>query len=86
MNWIRAIKGEAEATSLFEYAAPLTETMLLGLVSLRANQQKLRWDAEAGTVTNVVTARDLMHMRLGAASAGGAAHFEADEALSEVNA
>lgn len=60
MNWIRAIKGEAEATSPFEYAAPLTETMLLGLVSLRADQQKLRWDAEAGTVTNVSDANEYL--------------------------
>ena len=33
-----------------------------------------------------VTARDLMHMRLGAALAEGVAHFEADEALSERDA
>ena len=53
MNWVRAIKGQAEATSSFEYASRLTETMLLGLVSLRAGGRKLRWNAEEGTVTNV---------------------------------
>ncbi len=53
MNWVRAIKGETEATSHFEYATRLTETMLLGLVSLRADHRKLHWDGEAGTVTNV---------------------------------
>lgn len=53
MNWVRAIKGEAETTSHFEYATRLTETMLLGLVSLRAGNRKLRWDGEEGTVTNV---------------------------------
>lgn len=53
LNWIRAIRGQTEASCPFEYAAPLTETMLLGTVSLRANQRKLRWDGETGTVTNV---------------------------------
>jgi predicted dehydrogenase len=53
MNWVRACKGLEPATSPFSYAAPLTETMLLGLVALRAGQgRKIRWDAEAMRVTN----------------------------------
>jgi hypothetical protein len=60
MNWVRAIKGQAEATSRFEYASRLTETMLLGLVSLRAGGRKLRWDAEDGTVTNVSEANQYL--------------------------
>jgi hypothetical protein len=34
MNWVKAIKGEAKASSPIEYAAQLTETMLLGIVAL----------------------------------------------------
>ena len=57
MNWVRACKGETEATSPFSYAAPLTEVMLLGLVALRAGQGfKMRYDAEAMRVINSVEA------------------------------
>jgi predicted dehydrogenase len=53
MNWANACKGEAEATSPFSYAAPLTEVMLLGLVALRAGQGfKMTYDADAMRVTN----------------------------------
>ena len=52
MNWVRAIKGQTEAVSPFSYAAPLTETMLLGLVSMRAGNRKIRYDAEQMQVTN----------------------------------
>lgn len=58
MNWVRAIRGEAEATSPFSYAAPLTETMLLGLVSLKAGHRKIEWDAENMEVTNLPEAND----------------------------
>src|SRR6267143_458652 len=36
MNWVDAAKGKVEASSPFEYAARLTEVMLLGIVALRA--------------------------------------------------
>lgn len=53
LNWVRACKGQEAATSPFSYAAPLTETMLLGLVALRAGQgRKIRWDARAMQVLN----------------------------------
>ena len=39
MNWINTIKGRDQISCPFEYAAPLTETMLLGIASLRANSQ-----------------------------------------------
>ena len=54
MNWAQACKGEAKATCPFEYAAQLTETMLLGIVALRAGQgKKILYDAATMTVTNV---------------------------------
>lgn len=51
MNWVGAAKGEVKASSPFEYAARLTETMLLGVVSLRAGG-KIYYDGENMRVTN----------------------------------
>lgn len=59
-NWVRAIRGEEEATSDFRYAAKLTEVMLLGIVSLRAGGRKLMWDAEAMEVTNLPEANQYL--------------------------
>ena len=53
MNWVEAIKGKATISSPFEYAARLTEVMLLGVVSLRAGG-KIYYDGEKGRVTNTV--------------------------------
>jgi predicted dehydrogenase len=51
MNWVEAIKGKAEISSPFEYAGPLTEVMLLGIVSLRA-KGKILYDGANMRVTN----------------------------------
>ena len=53
MNWVEAIKGKAEISSPFEYAARLTEVMLLGVVALRAGG-KIFYDAANTRVTNMV--------------------------------
>jgi len=54
LNWAKAIRGEAKASSPLEYAARLTETMLLGLVALRAGQgKKILYDGERGQITNL---------------------------------
>ncbi len=45
MNWVHAIKGTDQISVPFDYAAKLTEIMLLGIVSLRANS-KLHYDAD----------------------------------------
>ena len=39
MNWVNAIKGKDQISSRSSYAAHLTEIMLLGIASLRANSQ-----------------------------------------------
>ena len=53
MNWINAIKGKEKATSPFEYASRLTETMLLGVVALKVGQsKKIYYDGEKGVITN----------------------------------
>ena len=53
INWVKACKGEAAASSPFEYAADLNETMVLGVAALRAGQgRKLYYDAESMSFTN----------------------------------
>lgn len=51
MNWIRAIRGEEKISSPFEDAVPLNETMILGVVALRA-EQPILYDGARGRVTN----------------------------------
>lgn len=55
MNWVRAIRGEERISSPFSVAVPLTETMLLGVVALRAGQP-IEYDGASGRVTNVADA------------------------------
>ena len=57
MNWVEAIKGKAEISSPFEYASPLTEVMLLGIVALRAGQ-KIHYDGANMKITNSVASSD----------------------------
>lgn len=52
-QWTNACKGMGTATSHFDYAGPLTETVLLGTVAIRFPEQKLEWDSEAMKVTNL---------------------------------
>jgi predicted dehydrogenase len=52
MNWIRAIRGEEKISCPFEYATRLNETMILGIVALRAGDQPIEYDGAAGRVTN----------------------------------
>jgi hypothetical protein len=59
MNWVDAAKGTAEASCPFEYAARLTETMLLGVLSLRAGK-KILYDGANMRVTNFPTANDFL--------------------------
>ncbi|HUF26797.1 MAG TPA: hypothetical protein VMM18_07445, partial [Gemmatimonadaceae bacterium] len=60
-NWVMACKGETQATAPFDYSAALTETMLLGLVALRAGQgKKILYDAAAMRVTNVPEANQYL--------------------------
>jgi predicted dehydrogenase len=53
MNWVDTIRGRQEISCPFEYAAQLTEVMLLGVVSLRAGG-KIHYDAASRRVTNKV--------------------------------
>jgi predicted dehydrogenase len=59
MNWIRAIRGEEKISCPFEYAVPLSETMILGIVALRADKA-IDYDGVAGRVTNVADANQYL--------------------------
>ena len=52
VEWIEAIKGGPAALSNFDYAARLTETILLGNIALRCGKT-IEWDPAEMKVTNV---------------------------------
>jgi predicted dehydrogenase len=51
MNWVNAIRGTDRISCPFDYAAYLTEIMLLGVVALRAGT-RLEYDGAAMRITN----------------------------------
>jgi hypothetical protein len=59
LNWVDAAKGKGEASCPFEYAARLTEVMLLGVVALQAGK-KIQYDGANMRVTNVAAANDFL--------------------------
>jgi predicted dehydrogenase len=50
-EWLDAIRTGRRCGSDFDYAAPLTETVLLGVAAIHA-RTRLEWDARGGRVTN----------------------------------
>ena len=52
-EWLAACKGGPPAVSHFDYSGPMTETVLLGVLALRAPGRRLEWDSERLQVTNV---------------------------------
>jgi predicted dehydrogenase len=59
MNWVDAAKAKVEASCPFEYAARLTEVMLLGIVALRAGR-RISYDGANMRITNVPQANDYL--------------------------
>ena len=51
LEWIQACKGEGQTLSNFAYAGPMTESVLLGNVALRAGK-RIEWDAAAMKIKN----------------------------------
>ena len=66
-EWILACKGGAPGGSDFEWAGPLTETVLLGNIPLRnelkekLSGQILKWDPELFSFTNLPEADKFLH-------------------------
>jgi len=59
MNWADAAKGKTAASCPFEYAAKLTEVMLLGVVALRAGK-RIEYDGANMRVVNVPSANQYL--------------------------
>jgi predicted dehydrogenase len=60
-EWVAACKGGPRAISNFDYAGPLTETVLLGVLALRAPGKRLEWDGENQKVINVPELNQYVH-------------------------
>ena len=60
-QWTNAIRGADKTTSHFDYAGPLTETVLLGTVACRFPGQKLDWDSAGLKFTNFADANQYLH-------------------------
>jgi predicted dehydrogenase len=58
-NWADAAKGKNEASCPIEYAARLTEVMLLGVVALRAGT-KIHYDGADMRITNPASANEFL--------------------------
>jgi predicted dehydrogenase len=58
-EFIAACKGQGKTLSNFDYAGPLTEAVLLGILAMRAGK-KLDWDSKNLTVTNCPEANELL--------------------------
>ena len=55
-QFVKAVLGEGKTGANFDYAGPLTESVLLGSVATRFPQQTLLWDAAGLKFTNVAEA------------------------------
>lgn len=59
-EWVNACMGEGTTSAGFDYAGPLTESLLLGVVANRFPDKKLMWDAANLRVTNLDEANKLL--------------------------
>lgn len=64
-EWIDAIKAGKKSSTDFSYAAPLTETMLLGNIAVLTKEQNkiLQYDAKKMKFSNCDQANDLLHYK-----------------------
>lgn len=64
-EWVNAAKGNGDTSSSFDYAARLTETMLIGNMAIRFSNEniKLAWDAENMKVSNLEAANEWLDRR-----------------------
>lgn len=51
-DWVDACLDNGKTTSNFAYAAPLTETVLVGVIATRFSGEQLQWDTAAGRFTH----------------------------------
>ncbi len=57
VQWADACRGEGTTTSSFSYSGPLTETVLLGTIAIRYPGQKLMWEPQSLSISNLTEAQ-----------------------------
>ncbi len=60
VSWADACRGEGHTTSHFDYAVPLTETVLLGTIAIRSPGESLTWNAADLKIDNNSKANALL--------------------------
>ena len=60
-EWLEACKGGPRPVSNFDYSGPLTELVLLGVLSLKAPGRRLEWDSENLKIKNAPELNHLVH-------------------------
>ena len=60
-QWTQACLGNGKTTSHFDYAGPLTETVLLGTIAIRFPDEKLEWDSKNLKIKNNDAASEFVH-------------------------
>jgi len=60
-EWLKACREGTPTESSFAFAGPLTEALLLGLVSVRLGGRKLYWDSANLKITNDAEANKYLH-------------------------
>ena len=60
-EWYRACQGGKRPVDNFDYAGPMTETVLLGVLALREPGNKLEWDSENLKVKNAPDLNQYVH-------------------------
>jgi predicted dehydrogenase len=60
-EWVQACRGGKQPAASFDYSGPLTETVLLGILSLRAPGTRLEWDSENQRVKNAPELNEFVH-------------------------
>lgn len=61
-EWINACKGGRKTLSNFDYAGPLSESVLLGNVAIRAGK-RFAWDGENMKVTSLPEANQFLQRK-----------------------
>ena len=62
VQWVNACLGKDTASADFDFAGPLTETVLLGVLAARYPGKRLQWDTTSLRVTNLPEANE--HVRV----------------------
>jgi hypothetical protein len=60
-EWVSACKGGPRPVSSFDYSGPLTETILLGVLALKAPGRRLEWDSKSMKIVNAPALNHLIH-------------------------